>query len=118
VLIEHVLHATLSTKVDDQDEMFRENLDLFLDVWTNTDGNDVPRQAAIDDASFTRNVRHARAAAAWLQRLDDERQGSAATIAKLRSQVPGARASAAPPTPPTTAARIRRRLARLPRDRG
>jgi GT2 family glycosyltransferase len=117
VLVEHVLHGTLSSKLDNQQELWRENLNLFLDVWTKTAGGDIPRLAAIDDASFERNISHARAAAAWLRRLDDERQRHHAAIVKLRAEAKRARASAPAPTPPTTAARIRRRAARWRRDR-
>jgi GT2 family glycosyltransferase len=119
VLIEHVLHGTLSSKLDNQQELWRENLDLFLNVWTKTAGDDIPRLAAIDETSFARNISHARAAAAWLRRLDDERQHHQAAIVKLRDEAKRARAraTAAAPTPPTTAARIRRRVARWRRDR-
>lgn len=93
VLVHHELHATLDDKLDGAGGLFRANLGRFLDRWTTTDGSDVPRLPGLDDAAFAAEVAHARAAAAWLQRLDTARRVHRAELRDLRDELDEARRS-------------------------
>jgi hypothetical protein len=86
-LIQHELHATLGAKIADQHALWRENLDRFLEFWTTTDGDGVPRLPSTDPDAFQENIGHARAAATWLARLDQVRTDKEDVIRTLRSRL-------------------------------
>lgn len=81
VLVQHESEATRSDKLADRPNLWRENLELFLDKWTNPDP-DVPRLPDCPPAEFARNLAHARGAAIWLRRYVDVRDEAN----RLRSQ--------------------------------
>lgn len=88
VLVEHVLHATLDDADGlDRSALWRDNLDRFLAFWTATDGEGVGRLPSTDDDTFTAGLAHARAAAAWLARLDDARTEHREDRAALRGRI-------------------------------
>lgn len=86
-LVEHALHVTLESKIPDRQGLWRENLDQFLDFWTTATPDGVPRLQCISDEEFAANVRHARAAATWIHRLDAVRSTSASEVAELKDRL-------------------------------
>lgn len=89
VLVHHELHATLDAKLGaERVELWRQNLDRFLEVWTTTDGTGIGRLPDMSDTAFARELAHARAAATWLERLDAARRRHRKELRELRAKSP------------------------------
>ncbi|MDH3193579.1 MAG: glycosyltransferase, partial [Acidimicrobiia bacterium] len=81
VLVEHVSRGTVKVKLPDREQLYRDNLNRFLDRWTGND--EIVRIADCAPTAHAHNRKAGRAAALWLQRLIDER----ATSRQLRSEL-------------------------------
>ena len=87
VLVRHESEATRAEKLADRPNLWRENLDLFLDKWT-SHSPDVPRLPDCPPAQFARNLAHSRGAATWLRRyieVRDEADGLRTTLRQSSS---------------------------------
>ncbi len=76
VLVEHVGQATVRPRLPERKELYRANLERFLDRWTSDDPA-VPRLASCPEEVFIRNLGRARTAAVWIRRLIHERRAAA-----------------------------------------
>lgn len=83
VLVHHESEATRSEKLADRPNLWRENLNLFLDKWTSLTP-DVPRLSTCPPAEFSHNLAHARGAAMWIKRYVEIRDEAT----RLRSAPP------------------------------
>lgn len=86
VLVQHELHASLDQIEEERTALWRENLDTFLDRWTQIEADQVTLLPSTSPEIATRNCRHARAAATWLERQDRLRREHERRIARIRAR--------------------------------
>jgi GT2 family glycosyltransferase len=84
ILVRHESEATRSEKLANKPNLWRENLEIFLDKWTSPNP-DVPRLQDCPPEEFQQNLAHARGAATWLRRYIELRDE--ANRLRSRSQV-------------------------------
>ena len=52
VLVEHVSQATAASQLEDRDELWKRNRDVFTAKWTAADPDTIPHIGAVDRAHF------------------------------------------------------------------
>lgn len=88
ILVRHTSQATVSTKLDDHRELYRSNLELFLDRWASA-ASDIPRLEGCDPDRFEANLARAATAVHWIRRLletRDELQGTRRQVRTLEAR--------------------------------
>jgi GT2 family glycosyltransferase len=69
VLVDHVGQATAEAELEDRDELWKRNRDVFIAKWTAADPDVIPYLGTVDRARFDALLEEARTAAVWMERL-------------------------------------------------
>jgi GT2 family glycosyltransferase len=86
VLVDHVGQATAAAQLDDRDELWKRNRDVFTAKWTAADPGDIPYLGVVDWARFDALLEEARTTAAWMERLFAAEDRIEEWKAEVRSQ--------------------------------
>jgi len=86
VLVDHVSGATAVAELDDRDEVWKRNRDVFTAKWTSADSDSIPYIGAVDRAQYDTLLEEARTTAAWMERLFAAEDRIEEWKAEVRSQ--------------------------------
>ena len=86
VLVNHISQATAAAQLDDRDELWKRNRDVFTAKWTAADPDTIPFIGAVAQARFEGLLDEARTAAAWMERLFAAEDRIEKWKAEVRSQ--------------------------------
>jgi GT2 family glycosyltransferase len=86
VLVDHVGQATATAQLDDRDELWKRNRDVFTAKWTAADPDAIPYIGAVERVQYDALLEEARTAAAWMERLFAAEDRIEEWKAEVRSQ--------------------------------